>query len=101
MKKPLMNYVWCTKSLRIGTALILAMLVLAVAAAAVPAQAQTPTTVYAFPGVPGPVNPNIEAIAQGRDGNLYLTAAGGSGGAINCTTTYCGERRSILRPREL
>ncbi len=57
---------------------------------AVPARAQTPTTIYGFPGTPGPVNPNIEAIAQGRDGNLYLTAAGGDGGAVDCTTTYCG-----------
>jgi uncharacterized repeat protein (TIGR03803 family) len=58
----------------------------------VPAQAQiTPTTVYGFPGQPGPSNPNIEAIAQGRNGNLYLTGAGGEGKAVNCTTTYCGE----------
>ncbi len=54
------------------------------------AQGQTPTTVYAFPGTPGPINPNIESIAQGRDGNLYLTAAGGDGTAADCTTTYCG-----------
>ena len=57
---------------------------------AVPAQAQTPTTVYGFPGTPGPVNPNIEALTQGRDGELYLTAAGGDGKALNCTVTYCG-----------
>lgn len=49
----------------------------------VPAQAQTPTTVYDFTGTPGPVNPNIEAITQGRDGELYLTAAGGDGKAVN------------------
>src|SRR5258708_13393337 len=30
-------------------------------------------------------------MGQGRDGNLYLTAAGGNGGAANCTVTYCGE----------
>jgi len=59
-----------TKSLRIRTALVLAVLVLAVAGSAVPAQAQTPTTVHDFNGVPGPTQPNIEAIAQGRDGNL-------------------------------
>jgi uncharacterized repeat protein (TIGR03803 family) len=58
--------------------------------AALPAGAQTPTTVYGFPGVPGPINPNIEAIAQGRDGNLYFTAGGGDGKALNCTVTYCG-----------
>ena len=64
--------------------------------AAVPAQAQiTPTTVYAFPGVPGPENPNIEAFAQGRDGNLYLTSAGGTGHASNCSVTYCGEAFNI------
>ncbi len=57
---------------------------------AVVAQAQTPTTVYGFTGTPGPLNPNVEAIAQGRDGELYLTAAGGDGGAVDCTTTYCG-----------
>jgi len=84
-----------TKSFRIGTAFVLAMLVLAVAGAVVPAQALTPTTVHDFNGTPGPVNPNIEAIAQGRDGNLYLTSFGGTGGAINCTVTYCGEAFNI------
>jgi len=69
-----------TESFRTGTALVLPMLVLALAGAAVPAQAITPTTIYAFPSLPGPINPNIEAIAQGRDGNLYLTAGGGTGG---------------------
>src|SRR5258708_6860047 len=72
-------------------AFVAAMAVLTLTGAAIPAQAQTPTIVYAFPGQPGPSNPNIEAIAQGRDGNLYLTAAGGNGGAANCTVTYCGE----------
>jgi len=84
-----------TKSFRIGTAFVLAMFVLAVAGAVVPAQALTPTTVHDFNGVPGPTQPNIEAIAQGRDGNLYLTAAGGDGGAVNCTVTYCGEAFNI------
>src|SRR5713101_1933276 len=79
------------KSSRMLVAFVAAMVVLTLAWAAVPAQAQTPTTVYAFPGQPGPYNPNIEAIAQGRDGNLYLTSAGGNGGAANCTVTYCGE----------
>ena len=95
MKKLLMNYVRRTESLRIGTALVLAMLVLAVAWVAVPAEAQTPTTVYAFPGEPGPVDPTDSAFAQGRDGNLYLTALGGSGHAADCTTTYCGEAFNI------
>jgi len=78
------------KSLRVPAALAAALAVLTFVWAAVPVQAQTPTTVYGFPGTPGPLNPNIEAIAQGRDGNLYLTAAGGDGGAVDCTTTYCG-----------
>src|SRR6266700_2198545 len=95
MKKLLMNYVRRTKSLRIGTALVLGTLVLAAAGAVVPAQALTPTTVHDFNGVPGPVSPFIQAIAQGRDGNLYLTAGGGSGGAVNCTVTYCGEAFNI------
>jgi uncharacterized repeat protein (TIGR03803 family) len=39
-----------------------------------PALAQTPTTVYALPGGAGePVSPDSWAIAQGRDGNLYVT----------------------------
>ncbi len=78
------------KSLRVPVALAVALAVLTFVGAAVPVQAQTPTTVYGFPGTPGPVNPNIEAIAQGRDGELYFTAAGGDGGALNCTVTYCG-----------
>jgi len=55
------------------------------------AQGQTITTVYGFPGTPGPYNPNDEAIALGRDGELYLFAQGGDGNAVNCTITYCGE----------
>ncbi len=60
---------------------------------AIPAQGQAPTaptTVYAFQGVPGPQNPNDQAITQGRDGELYLWTPGGDGGAQNCTVTYCG-----------
>src|SRR5258708_38702302 len=79
-------------------AFVAAMAVLTLTGAAIPAQAQTPTIVYAFPGQPGPSNPNIEALAQGRDGNLYLTAAGGNGGAANCTLTYCGEAVFITPP---
>src|SRR5260370_3273701 len=87
------------KSSRMLVAFVAAMVVLTVAWAAVPAQAQTPTTVYAFPGQPGPYNPNIEAIAQGRDGNLYLTSAGGNGGAANLTHTHCREAVYIAPPR--
>src|SRR5258708_8906648 len=72
-------------------AFVAAMAVLTLTGAAIPAQAQTPTIVYAFPGQPGPSNPNIEALAQGRDGNLYLTAAGGNGGAAHFTLSSRGE----------
>jgi len=79
-----------TKSLHIGTALVLAMLVLAVAGAAVPAQAITPTVLYDFTGSGGPpLNPHNVAIAQGRDGNLYTTSLfggmAGSGTVFNIT----------------
>lgn len=78
------------KSLHVPVALAAVLAVLMIAGAAVPAQAQTPTTVYGFTGTPGPLNPNNEAIAQGRDGELYFAAGGGDGKALNCTTTYCG-----------
>ncbi len=78
------------KPLRMATVLAAALAVFSLAGATIPAQAQTPTTVYGFPGTPGPVNPNMEAIAQGRDSDLYLTAAGGDGGALDCSVTYCG-----------
>jgi uncharacterized repeat protein (TIGR03803 family) len=64
---------------------------LAISVLNVAAQGQTPTTVYAFTEPPGPLNPDNQAITQGRDGELYLWAAGGDGGAQNCTVTYCGE----------
>src|SRR5262252_4918111 len=57
---------------------------------AITAQGQTPVTLYAFPGTPGPGNPNDQAITQGRDGELYFWAGGGDGTAQNCTVTYCG-----------
>jgi uncharacterized repeat protein (TIGR03803 family) len=82
------------KSSRMLAAFVSAAVVLTFTMAS-PAQAQTPTTIYSFPVSPGPKNPNIEAIAQGRDGNLYLTAAGGDGGALDCTVTYCGEAFKI------
>jgi len=83
MKKLLLNYVRRTKSLRIGTALVLGTLVLAVAGAAVPAQAQAYTVQYTFGNVSlDPIQPGgIAEIAQGRDGNLYSTST--IGGATN------------------
>jgi len=77
-----------TKSFRIGTAWVLAMLVLAVAGAAIPAQAETPTDVYNFKGgtadVSGPQP--FGYMVQGRDGNLYSVApnggANGNGGVF-------------------
>ena len=42
--------------------------------AALPAQGQTPTVIYTFSGTNNtPRNPNDQAIAQGRNGNLYFT----------------------------
>jgi uncharacterized repeat protein (TIGR03803 family) len=70
-----------TKSFRIGTALVLAMLVLAVAGAVVPAQAQTYTVIHDFTGfAPDAATMNAQAIAQGRDGNLYSTTEFGGNG---------------------
>jgi uncharacterized repeat protein (TIGR03803 family) len=70
-----MNYAQRAKSIRIVQLFVLAMLVLALAVTAIPAQAQTPTTIYALPGGSGqPVNPYDWAIAQGRDGNLYVSS---------------------------
>jgi uncharacterized repeat protein (TIGR03803 family) len=108
MKKLLMNYVRRTKSLRIGTAFVLAMLVLAVAGAAVPAQAQIDpiepkddaindalavpanpealsaaiyTVLFDFlVGGPGPQWPG-GYLPQGRDGDLYGWSY--NGGATN------------------
>jgi uncharacterized repeat protein (TIGR03803 family) len=62
-----------SKSVRISTVLILAML--AVAEAVIPGQAQiTPTTVIALPGGTGqPVSPAGPVMAQGRNGDLYIT----------------------------
>jgi uncharacterized repeat protein (TIGR03803 family) len=74
------------RRLRIITAFVATMLVLIVALAAIPARAQTPTVIYSFPGGSGPANPNAEAIAQGRDGNLYTTTVyGGTVGATGGT----------------
>jgi len=61
----------------LSTALVLA--VFAVAGGAIPAQAQiTPTTVLALPGGSGqPISPDGPVMAQGRDGNLYITSQDG------------------------
>ena len=66
-----------------------ATVVLTLAVAAIPAQAQTPTVIYSFPGGSEPANPNAEAIAQGRDGNLYTTTAyGGTVGQTGGGTVF-------------
>jgi uncharacterized repeat protein (TIGR03803 family) len=85
-----MNYVrQQDKMLRAFAAFVTAMVVLTLTVAAVPAQAQTPTTLYSFPGGAEPQNVNVEAIAQGRDGNLYMSSElGGTGGT--CAGAGCG-----------
>ena len=77
-----MKLVWrASKSFRISTALVLAVFAVVVAGAAIPAQAQTPTVIYALPGGSGqPVSPGGTTLAQGRDGNLYLTSQYGGAG---------------------
>ena len=58
---------------------VAAVVVLALAGAAIPAQAQTPTTLYDFPGGNTGFNdPEAWATAQGRDGNLYSTSISGA-----------------------
>ncbi len=88
-----MNYVRKQdKTFRTFTLMMAMIALFVLAGAAIPAQAQTPTTIYSFTASPpGPLNPNVYFIAQGRDGNLYLTAGGGDGDAVDCTTIYCGE----------
>jgi uncharacterized repeat protein (TIGR03803 family) len=66
-----------------------AMFVFTLAGAAIPAWAQTPTTIYSFPGGSEPENVNVEAIAQGRDRTLYMSSLlGGTGGT--CAGSGCG-----------
>jgi uncharacterized repeat protein (TIGR03803 family) len=68
------------------------MLVLAVAGAAVPAQAQTYTVIHDFTGfAPDAATMNAQAIAQGRDGNLYSTTEfGGTNGGTVFSVTPSG-----------
>jgi uncharacterized repeat protein (TIGR03803 family) len=66
------------KPFRMMAVFVAVMVGLAVAGEAVPAQAQTPAIVYALPGGTGePNSPDCCAIAQGRDGNLYVTTQWG------------------------
>src|SRR5260370_42379840 len=80
-------------SLRIGTALGLVVFAVAVAGAAVRAQAQTFSVGYNFGSNPNdPANPRgADAIAQGRDRNLYSTSLNGGsighGTAVKITPT--------------
>ena len=69
-----MNYAWQQDRLfRMIAALVAAMVVLTLTGAAIPTQAQTYKVLHKNPGAPGISNPSDEAIAQGRDGNLYTT----------------------------
>jgi uncharacterized repeat protein (TIGR03803 family) len=85
-----MNYVRREdKPFLVFAVFVAAMVVLTLAGAAVPAQGQTPTVLYSFPGGTEPQNVNVEAIAQGRDGNLYMSSElGGTGGT--CAGAGCG-----------
>jgi len=64
------------KSSRMLVAFVVTV-VLTLTGTAISAQAQTYTVLYDNPGPPGIANPNAEAIAQGRDGNLYTTSPDG------------------------
>jgi len=78
-----MNYVRKQdKRFRKFAASVAAVAVLTLAGAAVPARAQIFTVLYDAPANAGISNPAGQADAQGRNGNLYFTAAsGGSQGA--------------------
>jgi uncharacterized repeat protein (TIGR03803 family) len=54
-----------------------ALVVFTLAGAALPAQAQTYTVLYTNPSTPGVANPADQAIAQGRDGDMYTTSTYG------------------------
>jgi uncharacterized repeat protein (TIGR03803 family) len=73
---------WDSKPLCMPSAFMIAMLVLAVALAAIPAPAQTYKVLYKFgTNANDPLQPHgPDAIAQGRDGNLYTTSANGGTG---------------------
>src|ERR1035437_1848227 len=83
-----MNSVRRAKSFRILQLFVLVTLVLTFIGAAVPAQAQTFSVVYNFGSNPNdPANPRgADAIAQGRDGDLYSTAV--NGGSIGHGTAF-------------
>jgi len=77
-----MNYAQrASKSLRISTALVLAVFVVAVAGATIPAEAQTYTDLHDFNTSAGDPHTFQESnLAQGRDGNFYAESAGGGTG---------------------
>ncbi len=62
---------------RLFAAFVAAMVVLTLTAAALPAAAQTYTVLYDAPGLTGIQSPDAQAIAQGRNGDLYTTSPGG------------------------
>jgi uncharacterized repeat protein (TIGR03803 family) len=77
-----MNYVQrASKSRRIGTALVLAAIVVVVAGTAIPAQAQTFTVIHDFLGAPNePSFPASLVPVIGRDGDVYSQSfSGGTG----------------------
>jgi hypothetical protein len=63
-----------TNPFRMIAVFVAAMVTLTLAGAAIPVQAQTYTVLYDAPGAPGISNPTAQAIALGRDGNLYTTS---------------------------
>src|ERR1035437_4553398 len=83
-----MNSVRRAKSFRILQLFVLVTLVLTFIGAAVPAQAQTFSVVYNFGSNPNdPANPRgADAIAQGRDVDLYSTSV--NGGSIGHGTAF-------------
>jgi uncharacterized repeat protein (TIGR03803 family) len=77
-----MNYAQrASKALCIGTALVLAALVVVVAGVAIPVQAQTYTDLHDFNPSVGDPHTFIEShLAQGRDGDFYTESNGGGTG---------------------
>ena len=70
------------RSFRLGTLLILTVLMLFVAVARVPTYAQTYSVLYSFSGGADGASPSLGSLFQGADGNFYgTTSAGGTHGS--------------------